>query len=102
MATLPVLNTGNLWLGSSTPVMSVWEIVRECTPFAPNLGRHEAKPWRRVFEAITIVMSQTVSLPEAEDCQEALHTVMMRAYLYRPPQGSGLAVDEEGTYFDEC
>jgi hypothetical protein len=41
-------------------------------------------------------------LPEQEDCQEALATCLDVRDLYRPPSGSGLAADEEGTYFDEC
>jgi hypothetical protein len=41
-------------------------------------------------------------LPEQEDCQEALASCLDVRDLYRPPSGSGLAVDEEGIYFDEC
>ena len=39
-------------------------------------------------------------LPDAEDCAEALARCFDLRDLYAPPDGSGLVVNEEGTYFD--
>ena len=39
-------------------------------------------------------------LPEAEDCLEAKEYCFDVREVYHPPDGSGLGVDEEGTYFD--
>jgi hypothetical protein len=40
-------------------------------------------------------------LPEAEDCKEAMEYSLDLRDIYHPPDGSGLGVDEEGTYFDD-
>jgi hypothetical protein len=40
-------------------------------------------------------------LPEAEDCREAMEYSLDLRDIYHPPDGSGLGVDEEGTYFDD-
>jgi hypothetical protein len=40
-------------------------------------------------------------LPEAEDCQDALAALWDIRDAYQPPEGSGLVVDEEGSYFPE-
>lgn len=39
-------------------------------------------------------------LPDAEDCTEAMEQCFDLRDLYAPPEGSGLVVDSEGTYFD--
>jgi hypothetical protein len=39
-------------------------------------------------------------LPESEDCEEAKQHCFHVRDVYCPPDSSGLAVDEEGTYFD--
>jgi len=40
-------------------------------------------------------------LPEADDCEEAVSFCYDLRDVYRPPEGSGLADDEEGSYFDD-
>lgn len=40
-------------------------------------------------------------LPEREDCLEALEYCLGVKETYHPPEGSGLAEDAEGTYFDD-
>ena len=40
-------------------------------------------------------------LPEAEDCDEAREYCFGVRETYHPPEGTGLGVDEEGTYFDQ-
>jgi hypothetical protein len=39
-------------------------------------------------------------LPDAEDCMEAMEKCLDLRDSYAPPEGSGLRVDSEGTYFD--
>jgi len=39
-------------------------------------------------------------LPDAEDCTEAMEQCFDVRDLYAPPEGSGLVVNSEGTYFD--
>ena len=41
-------------------------------------------------------------LPEAEDCQEAKEYCYGVRETYHPPEGSGLGVNEEGTYFEDA
>jgi hypothetical protein len=91
----------SVW-GSSTPVLSV---LGNSTRVYPHLHQISDDMKQTMAPRFRGYYNRDVTnglLPEAEDCQEALAYCYDVRDLYRPPQGSGLAVDEEGTYFDEC
>jgi hypothetical protein len=90
----------SVW-GSSTPVLSV---LGNSTRVYPHLQQISDDMKQAMLPRSRGFYNRDVTnglLPEAEDCQEALAYCLDVRDLYRPPQGSGLAVDEEGTYFDE-
>jgi hypothetical protein len=90
----------SVW-GSSTPVLSV---LGNSTRVYPHLHQISDDMKQAMLPRFRGYYNRDVTnglLPEAEDCQEALAYCLDVRDLYRPPQGSGLAVDEEGTYFDE-
>jgi hypothetical protein len=90
----------SVW-GTQTPVLSV---LGNSTRVYPHLHQISADIKQAMLPRYRGYYNRDVTdglLPEAEDCQEALAYCFDVRDLYRPPDGSGLAVDEEGSYFDQ-
>ena len=95
---------GSYWkktLSPETPVLTVLSNSTRSYSYLSTVARNMKQGLSRKFNGYHNRDVMQNILPEAEDCKEAMEHSLDLRDIYHPPDGSGLGVDEEGTYFDD-
>ena len=95
---------GSYWknvVSSETPVLTVLSNSTRSYSYLSTVSSNMKQGFSRKFNGYYNRDVMQNILPEAEDCKEAMELSLDLRDIYHPPDGSGLGVDEEGSYFDD-
>jgi hypothetical protein len=84
----------------NTHVLSVLGNSTRVYPFLGDLAKGMNNALSRKTFGYVAQDSMSGVLPERDDCKEALEYCLDLRDIYEPPLGSGLQLDDEGSYFD--
>lgn len=88
-------------LGDEThPVLSVMGNTTRVYPYLDSTGQKMKDSLSHKYRGYHNRDVSNGVLPEADDCSEAQDYCFDARDSYQPPEGSGLVLDSEGSYFD--